>query len=177
MRRESSLGPALPEDPDALPAGGGPLFRWPERLLDLAGGAALVFLMALTVADALMRSLLNRPILGGGDLVQVTLVVVVAASIPLSIAAGRAIAIDALVALLPEGARRVLLRATSAVSALALGYLAWRCHLNAGEAATFGETTMLLQIPFGPFYRALSIAFGLAAFLFVVEATRGRRLG
>ncbi len=140
--------------------------------LEVVGGLALAALLAITVADALLRSLLNRPILGGGDLVQVALVLVVASAVPLSIAAGRAIAIEMLVERLPAVLARPVRRASAAICAVASGYLAWRCYVNAGEAALFGETTMLLQIPYGPFYGALALSFALSALLFASGVLR-----
>ena len=152
----------------------GPLQRPVTLGLEVLGGLALAGLLAIIVSDALMRSLFNRPILGGGDLAQVALALVVAASVPLSIAAGRAIAIEIILDALPPAIGAALRRASAATCAIASGYLAWRCQVNAGEAALFGETTMLLQIPYGPFYGALALSFGLSTLLFAAEAVRPR---
>ncbi len=146
--------------------------RWTSYLVEVIGGIALIALMVLTVTDALMRSLANRPILGGGDLIQVILVVVVACAVPLCVAAGRAIAIEFFVNLLPTVRRNLMQRFTALISAIVLLYLAWRCYINAGEAAMFGETTMLLRIPFGPFYAVLAVAFLLSAIFFLHRALR-----
>jgi TRAP-type C4-dicarboxylate transport system permease small subunit len=148
--------------------------RWATGLVELVGGIAIFLLMLMTVSDALLRSFANRPILGGNDLVQVMLVVVVACAVPLCIAGGRAIAIEFLVARLPSRIGGMIGRAMSTIAAVALGYLAWRCWVNAGEAARFGETTMLLQIPFGPFYLALAISFAVSAGLFAFFALSGK---
>ncbi len=165
-----------PEDDYESPGGGLPLpLRWTSYLVELIGGVALIALMVLTVTDALMRSLANRPILGGGDLIQVFLVVVVACSVPLCVAAGRAIAIELFVNLLPPLGRSLLQRFTALISAAVLLYLSWRCYVNAGEAAMFGETTMLLRIPFGPFYGVLAVAFLLSAIFFLHQALRPAR--
>jgi|GEM_PF-1509605 len=161
-------GQQSPAPPLPLP------LRWACHLAEIVGGVALLALMGLTVSDALLRTFANRPILGGGDLVQVFLLIVVACAIPLCVAAGRAIAIEIFVRLLPALLHRIVERATALISAAILLYLAWRCHVNAGDAALFGETTMLLRIPFGPFYTVLAVAFLLSALLFLVEALRGR---
>lgn len=161
---------AAPAEPTPGPV------RWVAAALELIGGAGLLLLMILTVSDALLRSFANRPILGAADTIQVLLVVVVASSIPLCIAAGRAIAIEFVVNLLAEWKRRMLLRLTSLMCAVVLAYLSWRCFVNAREAAMFGETTMLLQIPFGPFYNVLAVAFGISAMLFLFQAVRGKAL-
>ncbi len=148
--------------------------RWATGLVELVGGIAIFALMLLTVSDALLRSFANRPILGGNDLVQVILVLVVACAVPLCIVGGRAIAIEFLVVRLPVRLERMIGRAMSVIASVSLGYLAWRCWVNAGEAARFGETTMLLQVPFGPFYLALAISFAVSAALFAYFAFRGK---
>lgn len=163
---------------DGAPGAPVPGFLRPFTLLaEIVGGVALILLMLVTVTDALMRSVLNRPVLGGSDLIQVMLVVVVACAIPICVAAGRAIAIEVLVRLLPDNAARSLHRVVAGAGAGALGYLALRCFVNGREAAMFGETTMLLQIPFGPFYLALALSFAVSAMLLVVEILRGEKLG
>lgn len=140
--------------------------RWAAGGVETLGGLALFALMTLTVSDALLRSLGNRPILGAGDLVQVLLALVVAAALPLCILAGRAIAIESLVQRLPETLSQAVRRLAHAIAAVALAVLAWRCWINAGEAAMFGETTMLLQIPYGPFYATLAVSSALSAAAF-----------
>ena len=145
---------------------------WPLFVLDVIGGLCLAALLALTVSDALLRSLANRPVFGASDLIQVLLCLVVAASLPLCVAAGRAIAIDILVDRLPIRLRRPLTRLISATSAGLLLLTAWRCYINAGEASQFGESTMLLRIGYGPFYLALAISFFFCALLFAAEALR-----
>ena len=150
--------------------------RWGAGLVEVLGGLALLALMGLTVSDALLRSLANRPILGAGDLIQVLLALVVAASLPLCVLAGRAIAIESLVQRLPAGLAAAVTRLAHLIAAAALAVLAWRCWINAGEAALFGETTMLRRIPYGPFYAALAVSSALSAAIFAAFALwpRGR---
>lgn len=146
-----------------------PAEKWLVSALQFLGGIALGALALLTVADALLRSFANRPILGGNDMVQVLLVLVVAASIPLCIHAGRAIAIEMILERLPAGPRVVITKMSDLLCATVLAVLSWRCAINASQAALFGETTMLLQIPFGPFYWCLAVSFALSALLFALK--------
>jgi TRAP-type C4-dicarboxylate transport system permease small subunit len=141
-------------------------------LLEGVGGLGILALMLLTVSDALLRSFANLPLAGANDFTQVMLVIVVACALPLCVAGGRAITIDLLVNLMPDSVRSVLHRFAALSGAIVLGYLAWRCFLNAREAAFFGETTMLMQIPFGPFYLALAIGLTLSALQFLADAFR-----
>ncbi|MGP1395906.1 MAG: TRAP transporter small permease [Inquilinaceae bacterium] len=143
-----------------------------EAGLTIVGGVIVFAMMALSVSDALLRSVLNTPVFGANDFTQVLLAAAVAVSLPLCVMAGRAIAIDTLVALLPSGIRRPLNWLVSIGGSAMLLYLAWRCVLNGHDAAAFGETTMLLRIPYGPFYYGLAAGLGISALLMVLARTR-----
>jgi TRAP-type C4-dicarboxylate transport system permease small subunit len=161
-----------PESGGADAPAGSPLqvaVRGVYVLIEFTGGLGILTLMLLTVSDALLRSFANRPLAGANDLTQVMLVVVVACALPLCVTSGRAITIDLFVNLMPKAVRSALHRLSALSGAAALGYLAWRCLLNAREAAFFGETTMLMQIPFGPFYLALAIGLALSSLQFLAD--------
>ena len=50
-----------------------------------------------------------------------------------------------------------------------LAYLAWRAFFNALEAASFGEKSLLLQLPFAPSYYAVALGCGLSALVLLLE--------
>lgn len=150
------------------------LERGSLSILEAIGLTGVVALMLLTVSDGLLRTFVNLPILGADDYTQVILALVVAVSLPLCVASGRAIAIDLFVKLMPASLERGTRFVAGMLSTAALGYLSWRCFINARDAATFGETTTLLQISYGPFYLALAIGLAISALLFFVDAFRGR---
>jgi TRAP-type C4-dicarboxylate transport system permease small subunit len=148
------------------------LERGTLAILELVGFSGVILLMLLTVSDGLLRTFANRPILGADDYTQVILALVVAVSLPLCVASGRAIAVDLFVRLMPLAVRRSIRLLVAISSAAALGYLSWRCLLNARDAQSFGETTTLLQIPYGPFYLALAAGLAISAMLFIADAFR-----
>ena len=135
----------------------------------MAGGLLVFSLMGLSVTDALLRSFFNKPIFGANDYAQILLSFVVSVSFPLCVLAGRLIAIDTLVLQLPQPMQSVLDRLVTILGAFMLGYLAWRAFSNALEAATFGESTMLLQLPYGPSYYAVAAGCALAALVLALE--------
>ena len=143
-----------------------------ESALTVIGCVALYAMMLLAVGDALLRSIFNAPIFGANDYSQVILSFCVAIAIPLCVVAGRAIAIDTLVARLPAGVQDGVGLLVNVLSAAMLFYLAWRCYLNGRDAARFGETTLLLHLPFGPSYYALAAGCALSGLLFLVIRTR-----
>lgn len=157
---------------DNLATSGARTARWKQFIevpLVVLGAAAVFVLMGLSVSDALLRSFLNRPIFGANDYAQVLLSLIVSLSLPLCVLAGRLIAIDTLVSRLPRIAQAPLDWLATGLGVGILGYLGWRAFLNAGEAALFGETTLLLQLPFGPSYYALAFGCALSALVLVAE--------
>ncbi|MEP3429150.1 MAG: TRAP transporter small permease [Roseibium sp.] len=143
--------------------------RWFEVPLVIAGALIIFVLMGLSVSDALLRSFFNKPIFGANDYAQILLSFAVATSFPLCVLAGRLIAIDTLVSKFPKPARILLDWLTTISGVGILSYLAYRAFTNALEAAMFGESTMLLQLPFGPSYYAVAAGCGLSALLLLLE--------
>lgn len=133
-------------------------------------GAVLVFvLMGLSVADAFLRSVINSPIFGANDYAQIILSFIVAVSFPLCVLSGRLIAIDTLLRYFPGKLQVFLDWASSLLGIVMLAYLAWRAFFNALEAASFGETTLLLQLPYAPSYYAVALGCGLSAVILLLE--------
>lgn len=143
--------------------------KWLEVPLVLSGTVLVFALMGLSVTDAFLRSVLNSPIFGANDYAQILLSFVVAVSFPLCVLSGRLIAIDTLMRFFPERMQVFLDWASSVLGIVMLAYLAWRAFSNALEAASFGETTLLLQLPFAPSYYAVAFGCGLSALVLLVE--------
>ncbi|WP_422037052.1 TRAP transporter small permease [Roseibium sp.] len=159
--------------PSPAPEDTGPrLTGWRRRFEApfVVAGALLVFgLMGLSVADAFLRSVINSPIFGANDYAQIILSFVVAVSFPLCVLSGRLIAIDTLLRFFPARLQVFLDWASSLLGIAMLTYLAWRAFFNALEAASFGETTLLLQLPFAPSYYAVALGCGLSAVVLLLE--------
>jgi TRAP-type C4-dicarboxylate transport system permease small subunit len=143
--------------------------RWVEVPLVICGAALIFILMGLSFSDALLRSLFNKPIFGANDYAQILLSFAVAISFPLCVLSGRLIAIDTITDMMPKKVRQPLDWLVTMIGVVILCYLAWRAFSNALEAATFGESTLLLQLPFGPSYYAVAAGSAASAMLLLVE--------
>lgn len=143
--------------------------KWFEVPLVLCGAAIIFVLMGLSVTDALLRSFFNAPIFGANDYAQILLSFAVALSFPLCVLSGRLIAIDTLARRLPVPIQKTLDWATTILGIVMLAYLAWRSFSNALEASEFGETTLLLQLPFAPSYYAVAAGCALSALGLLLE--------
>lgn len=149
--------------------------RWIEAPLIACGAVTVFAMMFLSVSDALLRSFFDRPIFGANDYTQIILSIAVSISLPLCVLAGRAIAIDTLVAMLPKPTGRLIGWAVSLLGAAMMAYLAWRAFLNGREAARFAETTLLLQLPLDVSYYAIAAGSALSAALLITESLRDER--
>ncbi len=160
------MGSPSPEETGPRPAG---WFKRLEILLVVSGAAIVFAFMGLSVSDALLRSFFNKPIFGANDYAQILLSFAIAISFPLCVLSGRLIAIDTLLRRFPAPVQSLLDWSTTILGIAMLAYLAWRSFFNALEAATFGETTLLLQLPFAPSYYAVAIGCGLSALVLLLE--------
>ena len=140
------------------------LARWAA----LAGGVVLMGLVLLTVVDVCLRYVFNAPILGGRDIFQLGLVVMVAFSFAYGGATGAHVAIDFITR---TGWRFLrwtdLLNKLIGVALLAL--LVWQSLVNAVDAYRYNEGTTLLRLPYAPFYFVLAIGFFLYFLVLLAE--------
>ena len=153
------------------------LLTWSALVL---GGLTLTFMTVLsTVNVLLMRKALNDPIRGAEDLMVLSLVVVVALSIPFGARSGAHIEIEMLESYLNPRFSRFSYAVMKLIGTIITALLAWQLWLAGGQAGRFGESSQTLVISFGPFYRILSVAIAIYAIVLIlefIEAVRGREL-
>ena len=131
----------------------------PERAsgwLETLGAIALFAMMAVTFVDIAGRFLLNRPLAGSTDLVQVLLLLTAGCTLPAVTCRGEHLSIGLFDGARPtplERARRAMVAVVLAVTFAALAVLLWR---YAGETARNGDVIGYLRLPVAPFVYALS---------------------
>ena len=141
------------------------------------GGAMLLGLMGLTVVDVALRYFFNAPLFGARDAGKLMLLVMVALSVAYSARTGGQVVVEFFsrrmgprLAAWTEGGARIAVTAMLAVLCREL----WR---SGRSASLFGETSMALGIPFGPFYKLLAAGMLLYAAVLIAELfliARGR---
>lgn len=158
--------------------------RWLDRVLTwvslICGGSALVFMTAFSVLNVLvMRKTLNAPITGAEDLLILSLVVIVALSIPLGARTGAHIEIEVLEARMSTWFARFSLIFVKILACGLLVVTAWRLWHAGGTAQRFGETTQQLLISYQPFYYLLAVSAGVYALVVLLDIwqlLRGRQI-
>ena len=156
--------------PDRLPL----VLRWLDVVLTwislICGGAALVFMTGFSVWNVLvMRKALNAPIVGAEDLLILSLVVIVALSIPLGARTGAHIEIEVLESRMSAQFAKWSMVLVKLLGVMLLAVMAWRLWHAGQSAVKFGETTQQLLISYEPFYYLLAASVAIYAVVLVLD--------
>jgi TRAP-type C4-dicarboxylate transport system permease small subunit len=149
-----------------------PAHNWERKadaVLGIAASILLLGMMLLTFADVVARYLLNRPIRGAFEVTELMLMVVIFAGLPLVSHADEHVTMDFIDRVLPEDARRVLIRLVHAFCAAIMFFLTWQVWIKAGKIAGYGDTTDVLRIVVGPFVYFMDAMIGLTGLVHVYK--------
>jgi TRAP-type C4-dicarboxylate transport system permease small subunit len=162
------------DDPTEQVRAPSPLLKWVDQILIwvslTCGGIALAFMTFYSVFNVLiMRKALNSPIQGAEDLLALSLVVIVALSIPFGARTGAHIEIEVLESRMSRAFAKWSMIFVKLLGICLLAIMSWRLWEAGTKAVKFGETTQQLLISYEPFYYLLSIAVGLYALVIVLD--------
>ncbi len=142
------------------------------------GGATLVFMTGLSVWNVLiMRKALNAPIKGAEDILILSLVVIVALSIPLGARSGAHIEIEVMESSMSARFAKYSMLVMKFLGIALLTIMSWRLFDSGQKAERFGETTQQLLISYEPFYYLLSASIGIYAVVLVMDVYQILRTG
>lgn len=143
------------------------LLTWTSLIF---GGATLAFMTFFSVWNVLiMRKALNAPIVGAEDLLVLSLVVIVALSIPLGARAGGHIEIEVLESYMSVWFAKWSMVVVKLLGVALLVTMAWRLWHAGQSAVKFGETTQQLLISYEPFYYMLAVSAGAYALILLLD--------
>jgi TRAP-type C4-dicarboxylate transport system permease small subunit len=139
----------------------------------LGGGLALVFMTVLSFVNVvIMRKALNSPIQGAEDLLILTLVAIVALSIPFGARSGAHIEIEILETRMSPAFAKWSKIAMKMLGFVLLCIMTWALWSAGQSAERFGETTQQLLISFEPFYYLLAAAVALYSVVLILDIRR-----
>lgn len=142
------------------------------------GGITLIFMTGFSTWNVLiMRKALNAPIQGAEDLLILSLVTIVALSIPLGARTGAHIEIEVLESSMSAGFAKWSAIVMKCLGAVLLVVLSWRLFHAGSQAERFGETTQQLLISYEPFYYMLAVSSALFAVVVVIDIWQLRTKG
>jgi TRAP-type C4-dicarboxylate transport system permease small subunit len=132
------------------------------RALSVLGLCALMVLAFITLANGLLRWLVNQPIAGVVDVGALAIAIAVACCIPVSLMERSHITFRLLSSASPRlGAWLDALGALAVLVVLAL--MAQQFWIYAGELVLTGERTYVLKLPAAPFWYATDAILWIAA--------------
>jgi TRAP-type C4-dicarboxylate transport system permease small subunit len=152
--------------------------------LALVGGLVLLALVAMTVVSIIGRALVGSfdvfpfdrlgPVPGDFELVQAGCAVAVCAFLPWCQLRRGHVTVDVFVTRMGGRGLAVLGLIGNVLMTLAAGLIAWRLQLGLVDKLSYGETTMILQMPV--WFGYAGAVFGLWAFTLVSAYTVWRSI-
>lgn len=130
-------------------------------LLKIITALSLCGMSVLTVVDATGRYLLNRPVLGSVELVELLMVCVIFSSIPLMTRSRGHIVVDSFSHFFSPSAVQWQNRFGSLLAMVVSGFLAWTAVNKAVTTADYGDMTAMLNIPLAPFVWFMAVLLAL----------------
>ncbi len=138
-------------------------------MLGIAASILLFLMMALTFADVVARYLLNRPIRGGFEITELTLLVLIFAGLPLVSHADEHVTMDFIDRILPPRAGEAWIRVMHGICAAIMFFLTWQVWIKATRIASYNDTTDVLRITIGPFVYFMAIMIALTGLVHVFK--------
>jgi TRAP-type C4-dicarboxylate transport system permease small subunit len=150
------------------------LFRILQRVskvLSTIGGAALTFMMCLTVADVLLRAW-GRPILGTYELVSLTLAIVIGFTIPkVSLDRGH-VYMEIVLEKLSKRDRAIMNTFTRMLALILFAIIGYNLFLIGSEFRISGEVSSTLKLPFFPISYFVGICCFIECFVFLFDIAK-----
>jgi TRAP-type C4-dicarboxylate transport system permease small subunit len=150
------------------------LFRILQRvgkILNYIGGAALTFMMFLTVADVLLRAG-GHPILGTYELVSLTLAIVIGFTIPkVSLDRGH-VYMEILLEKLSKRDKAIMNTFTRILALVLFAIIGYNLMLISKEFHASGEVSSTLKLPFFPISFFVGVCCFIECFVFLFDIAK-----
>ena len=140
------------------------------RALACGGGAVLLGLMGLVVFEVIMRYVLRLPFLGGFEMTELAMVVIVALGLPYCAISGGHVAVDVFAPVLDRPRLRWINFIVHLTGAGLLAAVAWYTTFHALGSYRWGDATNMMAIPKFPFQLATAAGAGLFALVLLLHA-------
>lgn len=143
----------------------------------VAGGLTLLAVMLLVSTTVFFRYVLNQPILGDQELVEMGMPLVVMAAMPFAALKGAHIRVDVLDRVIGEGGRFWGDVFARSVSCIVLALLVRKTFAKALDAHKYNDVTNMIEIPVAIAYGAITVGMGLFAVVLAAQLVGQFRRG
>lgn len=142
---------------------------WVTLCLTVVAGVSLLTIVATVTAGVVMRYAFGTPLLGINEIVQLTAVALVMASLPYCTVREEHVAVDLFENRIGKWGRFIGDILSRALSGLVLAILCYRAILKMADSWQWGDATNMLRLPLWPFYTVLAAGAGLCALIFAAQ--------
>jgi len=139
------------------------------RVINGAGTVVLGVMVLLTVADVLLRLVLNRPIRGALEIIEFLMVIVVFSAMAYTGLLRGHIVIQILSSRLPERPRAILDSIADLISIVFCCLIIWQGIAQAQMTRLRNDISGVLSIPVSPFYYVLVLGIALMCLVFLAN--------
>ncbi len=142
-----------------------------NKILSYIGGAALTFMMLLTVADVVLRAS-GHPILGTYEIVAFSLAIVIGFTIPkVSIDRGH-VYMEILLDKVSNRSKAALNTFTRVLCIILFLVVGYNLFLIGNELIASGEVSSTLKLPFYPIAYGVGVCCFIECFVFIFDIVR-----
>jgi len=142
-----------------------------NKILSYIGGAALTFMMLLTVADVILRAG-GRPILGTYEIVSFSLAIVIGFTIPkVSLDRGH-VFMEIVLDKVSKDSKAILNTFTRLLCLILFAIVGYNLFLIGNELITSGEVSSTLKLPFYPIAYGVGVCCFIECFVFIFDIVK-----
>ena len=145
------------------------------RLLAWTSGGIAAFVMAVTFLGVVMRYVFRNPLMGGFEMIEIGMGLMVFTALPLMVRHRGNIAVTVLSDRFPAPVARVATLVSDLLGAVLTGFIAWRVWLQGERLLSYNEVTMELRVPKGLIAQGMSVLLAVTALAFLVCALEALR--
>lgn len=144
--------------------------RFLAPLLGYVAAGLLFILMIFTCADVFGRYFFNRPMVGGFELTQISLAVLIFAGLPLITLRNENITVDLFDHFIPAPLRRIQYAIVQLIGAVISAVLTRQLWARGDQLMLMQDTTIEYQIPLFYVAYTMSVLMGATTLVFVLMA-------
>ena len=133
-------------------------------------GLIAAFVMIVTSVGVFMRYFLRNPLMGGFEMIEIGMGLIVFTAVPLMVRSRGNICVTVLSDKFPAAVSRWISILCDLVGAGLIAFISWRVWLQGERLLTYNEVTMELRVPKGLIAQGMAVLLAVAALAFLTCA-------
>jgi TRAP-type C4-dicarboxylate transport system permease small subunit len=145
-------------------------FEHIAQYLNWIGYLSFTAIVVIASVDVLGRYLLNMPLMGGLELLELSMAVLGGYTMVYTATCRMHISVDLMYMRFPKFVRKVLHCIGSLMGTTIWGIMAFKAFMMGKQSLVTGFSSSILSIPIGPFEITLALSLGLLSLVSLIQA-------